>query len=219
MRPAAVIFDMDGVLVDSEPLWHLAEIAAFADVGLSLTSTDCLQTTGLRVDAVVKHWYARRPWTGPSLEHVAVDIVRRVEHLVRTRGTPLPGACAAVRFVADQGIPVALASSSASVLIDAVLDRLGLRDTFIVVRSAEHEPYGKPHPGVYLRTAADLGVAPGACLAVEDSANGILAAIAAGMRVVAVPDQPVARDVLAQATVTLRSLEDLPARWPGLISP
>ena len=206
----AVIFDMDGVLVDSEPLWHAAEIAAFGEVGVDLTVADCLRTTGLRIDEVAAYWHARRPWSGDP-GAVAADIVARMAHLLRTRAPVKPGAVAAVRYFAARG-PVGLASSSADVLIDAVLDRLALRDAFRVVRSAEHEPHGKPHPGVYLSTAAALGANPARCLAVEDSGNGIRAAHAAGMRVVAVPDQPVAADALALAEVVLGSLEELP-RW------
>ncbi len=207
----AVIFDMDGVLVDSEPLWHEAEIAAFGAVGVRLTNIDCLQTTGLRVDEVAAYWHARRPWPGdPAV--VAADIVARMARLLRERGPEKAGAVAAVRFLQAR-VPLALASSSATVLIEAVLDRLGLHDAFRVVRSAEHEPFGKPHPGVYLTTAAALGVAPDRCLAIEDSGNGIRSAHAAGMRVVAVPDQPVAAEALALAEVVLPSLEALPAWW------
>lgn len=215
MRPDAVIFDMDGVLVDSEPLWHVAEIAAFGAVGVHLTETDCLETTGLRVDAVADHWFARRPWTGPSPRAVAADVVARMEHLLRTEGVAKPGAVEAVRFLGAQ-VRLGLASSSPDVLIGAVLDRLGIRDAFEVLRSAEHEPFGKPHPGVYLTTAAAMGVDPRRSLAIEDSGNGMRSAAAAGMRVVAVPDQAVAADALALAEVVLPSLEELPAWWARL---
>lgn len=211
----AVVFDMDGLLVDSEPLWHEAEIAAFGAVGLPLTVTDCLRTTGLRIDAVAAYWHERRPpGTAFDPTAVAADIVDRMEHLLRTRAPAKLGAVAAVRFCAAR-VPVALASSSADRLIAATLDRLGLRDAFRVVRSAEHEPFGKPHPGVYLTTVAALGLTPGRCLAIEDSGNGIRAAHAAGMPVVAVPDQPVAPDALALATTVLPSLDALPAWWDG----
>lgn len=211
MRPAAVVFDMDGVLVDSEPLWHVAEIEVFASVGVPLTPADCLRTTGLRVDAVAAFWRAERPYDADPAD-VAAAIVSRVAELLRARARPLPGALDAVRHLSGR-VPLALASSSADVLIDAVLDRLGLRGAFAVVRSAEHEPFGKPHPGVYLTTVAALGLPAAACLAVEDSANGLRAAHAAGLRVLAVPDQPVAPDALALAEAVLPSLVELPEWW------
>lgn len=209
----AIVFDMDGVLVDSEPLWHVAEIACFGDVGVTLTVEDCLQTTGLRIDEVVRRRHAERPWSAPSCDDVARAIVARVVELVGERGVAKEGAVEAVRFARARAAKLALASSSPRVLIDAVLDRLGIASLFDVVHSAETEAHGKPHPAVYLTTARLLGVAPSSCAAIEDSANGLRAALAAGMRAVAVPDQPVDPDVLARAHVVLRSLDELPARW------
>ena len=216
MPPAAVIFDMDGVLVDSEPLWHVAETAAFAAVGVTLTEADCLQTTGLRVDAVVDYWFARHPWPSPPPAAVAADIVARMVALLRAEAAPMPHAVDAVRFVHARGVPLAVASSSSRVLIDAVLDRLGIADAFTLVRSAETEPFGKPHPGVYLSTAAALGVAPGECVAIEDSGNGIRAAVAAGMYTIAVPDQAVAPVALALADEVWASLGEMAGRWAGV---
>jgi sugar-phosphatase len=185
-----VIFDMDGVLIDSEPFWHEAETAGFALAGLRLTREDCLQTTGLRVDAVVDHWYSRSPWPSPSPREVEREIVERVIALVRERGELKPGVEAALSLVQSRGLRTALASSSPSAIIDTVLDRFGLRSAFEIVHSAEGEPYGKPHPGVYLHTAEQLGVRPQECLAIEDSPNGVLAAKAAGMLCLAVPEPP-----------------------------
>lgn len=184
----ALIFDMDGVLIDSEPFWHEAEMAGFALAGLRLTREDCLLTTGLRVDAVVDYWYCRSPWEVPSPREVADAIVARVIALVKERGVLKPGVGRALDFARGTGLRIALASSSPSAIIDAVLDRFGLRSRFEVVCSAEGELYGKPHPGVYIRTAERLGVRPGECAAVEDSPNGVLAAKAAGMRCIAVPE-------------------------------
>ncbi len=217
MRVDAVIFDMDGVLVDSEPLWHVAEIEAFGAVGVLLTEADCLRTTGLRVDAVVEYWYARHPWAAPAREAVGADIVARVGRLLGKRAAPKAGAVEAVGFLRGLGLPLAVASSSPRVLIEVVLGRLGIADAFAVVCSAEGEPFGKPHPSVYLTTAAALGVDPRSCVAIEDSGNGIRAAVAAGMYTIAVPDQPVAPEALALARVVLPSLEALPARWHEIV--
>ena len=206
----ALIFDMDGVLIDSEPFWHEAEMAGFALAGRRLTREDCLKTTGLRVDAVVDYWYSRSPWESPSPREVESAIVERVIALVLERGALKPGVGRALDFARSAGLRTALASSSPSAIIDAVLGRFGLRPRFEVVHSAEGEPYGKPHPGVYIRTAERLGVRPGECAAVEDSPNGVLAAKAAGMRCIAVPEPALrGHPWLAIADAVVDSLDEI----------
>jgi sugar-phosphatase len=214
---AAVIFDLDGVLIDSEPLWQEAEREVFDQVGLHLTVADMVTTMGLRVDEVVAHWYARRPWPGadpagfPALAHRLMD---RVEELMLTTGQALPGGAEAVAACTGRGLPRALASSSLPRVIAAALERLGLADAFPVVCSAADEAYGKPHPAVFLTAAARLGVDPTACLVVEDSVNGMVAAKAARMRCVVVPERTagLADDPrLALADHVLPSLEAFPA--------
>jgi sugar-phosphatase len=190
----AVIFDMDGLLIDSEPLWRVAEIEVFNAVGVPLTEELALTTMGMRTDEVVAHWFARHPWHGPSLKEVEARIETRVIELVRERGAPLPGAGELVALLGERGYPLAIASSSSSEIIAAIVGQLGLADSFTVLQSAEHEPYGKPHPGVYIAAATALGVAPSDCLAFEDSANGVLAAKAARMRCIAVPEPAVRHD-------------------------
>jgi HAD superfamily hydrolase (TIGR01509 family) len=206
----ALIFDMDGVLIDSEPFWHEAEMAAFALAGLRLTRDDCLRTTGLRVDAVVDHWFSRAPWTAPSPREVEAAIVRRVIELVGERGALKPGVHQALAFAERAGLRTALASSSPSAIIAAVLEKFALRPRFEVVHSAEGEPHGKPHPGVYLHTAEKLGVRPEECAAVEDSPNGVLAAKAARMTCVAIPE-PALRGhrFFAIADAVIESLDGL----------
>jgi sugar-phosphatase len=183
----AAIFDMDGLLVDSEPLWRRAEQQVFPAVGIELTDAMCMQTMGTRLDEVVRYWYGLHPWTGPTQDEVAAQVIARVIDLVAAEGQALPGVAAALARCAAAGLAVALASSSPMRLIDAVVDRLGIRAGFTCLQSAEDEPYGKPHPGVFLTTAARLGVEPSACLVLEDSLAGVLAGKAARMRVVAVP--------------------------------
>jgi sugar-phosphatase len=203
----AVVFDMDGVLVDSEPLWMAAEIDVFATVGVALTVERCRETTGLRIDEAVDHWWQRHPWSGPTPAEVAAAIVARVIELVGERSEPMAGVHEAVAAARAVG-PVALASSSSHRLIDAVLDRFDLR--FDVVHSAEDEAFGKPHPAIYLTTCERLGVAPGRALAIEDSVNGVVAAKAARMACVAVPE-PAQRDDrrFGIADAVLGSLEAL----------
>lgn len=184
---AGVLFDMDGILIDSEPFWRQAEMELFATVGLQLSEEDCRQTTGLRIEEVVAHWYALQPWNGVSQADLSLQILQRVVGLVREQGRPLAGVCEALQACRQAGLPLGLASSSNYCLIEATLERLGLRDWFSVIHSAEEEHWGKPHPAVYLRAAEKLGVSPLRCLAVEDSLNGVISAKAARMQVVAVP--------------------------------
>lgn len=184
----SVIFDMDGVLVESESLWRQAEQEVSDDLGLGFTTADFEATMGVRIRDVVALWYAARPWQGASLEEVARRVTDRVIELVAGR-PPLPGVVDSLRLVEDRGLRLALCSSSDRTLIDAVVAGFGLAGTFEVCHSAEDDEFGKPHPLPYLRTAELLGVAPAECLAIEDSINGAVSAAAAGMRVIAVPER------------------------------
>jgi HAD superfamily hydrolase (TIGR01509 family) len=184
----AIIFDMDGLLIDSEPLWQSAEIDILRPLGVPLTREMCIQTLGLRIDEAVLYWHVRYPWNQPSVPEVARQIMYRVIEMIGSVGQPMPGVPHAIEWARRQGAKLALASSSPFVLLEAALRRLQLTDAFEVVHSAQDEPYGKPHPAVYLRTAERLGVAPAACTAIEDSLNGVLAAKSARMKCIAVPE-------------------------------
>ncbi|MEW6753666.1 MAG: hexitol phosphatase HxpB [Candidatus Latescibacterota bacterium] len=209
---AAAIFDMDGLLVDSEPLWRRAEQAIFPRLGIALTDEMCMQTMGTRVDEVVRHWYQQHPWEGPSCQQVAAEIVAAVVALVQAEGRPMEGVAQVLDLCRQRGLRTGVASSSDMCLIDAVLDRCGIRSCFEVVHSAEHEPYGKPHPGVFLTTAERLGVTPTACLVFEDSFAGLIAAKAARMAVVAVPaPQDYEQTRFDIADLKLRSLAEFDA--------
>lgn len=224
MDPSAVIFDMDGVLLDSEPLWQDAEIEVFGALGLALTRADCRQTMGMRIDEVVSLRHTQHPWPGPGQEEVAGAIVDRVVELVGQRGRLLPGVSAALGFFEARGLRLALASSSSYRLIGAVLATLGLEGRFEARHSAEEETAGKPDPAVYLGAAAKLGVDPRRCVAVEDSVAGLGAAKAAGMRCLAVPDPhmagqgPRTGEAWGAADLVLGSLSELDeAAWSALV--
>lgn len=192
--PRALIFDMDGVLIDSEPLWHEAEIASAGEAGLVLTPEDCLRTTGLRVDEAVAYWCERHPALAPRRELLVASILDRLEDLVTRRGTPKPGVNEVLAFARSQGLRLALASSSPYRVIHAVLNALGLGSAFEVIHSAEEEARGKPDPAVYLTTARKLGIEPERCIAVEDSPNGLLSAKAAGMKCIVIPEPALRAD-------------------------
>ncbi len=208
-RIAAVIFDMDGLLIDSEPLWRIAEIEALSGIGVPIAEKDAVETTGLRTDEVVELWYARYPWPDPPRKEIEARIITRLIALVRERGQPMPGVHETLDALAAAGYPLAIASSSASEIIAATLETLGLASFFRVAQSAEHEPFGKPHPGVYIEAARRLDIEPWRCLAFEDSPNGVIAAKAARMTCIAVPDPALADDRrFGAADLILPSLAD-----------
>jgi HAD superfamily hydrolase (TIGR01509 family) len=211
-QPRAVVFDMDGVLVDSEPLWHEAEIEVFGRHGIALTSADCAETTGVRIDAVVEHWRGRFPAAFQGVKSAAVvdAIVAGVVERVSLRGQAMRGVDEAIAAVASHGMPLAVASSSPPAIINAVLQRLGVRHHFAAVLSAWGLPRGKPDPEVYFAACAALGHDPGDVVAIEDSQSGLLAGLAAGMMVIGVPDPRVPPPAaLSQVSVVLLDLYGL----------
>lgn len=206
----AIIFDMDGVIIDSEPLWREAERSVFAEVGLELSDSDCELTMGMRTDEVIAHWFAQSPWRGVSPEEVEQRLTVRMRDLIAERGEPMQGLGHALGMVRKAGLRAALASSSNPTLINAVLNKLELTATFEAVRSALNEEFGKPHPAVFLSTARELGLEPSQCAVIEDSPAGVQAARAAGMKVIAVPPRHLFADPAYDlADTKLHSLEEL----------
>lgn len=199
---------MDGLLVDSERLWHEAEVDLLGALGVPLVASSCRQTKGMFVREVTRYWHERFPWSAPGTDEVAVRIVDRVMALVTEKGTLQPGARAAVDLCRRRGLAMAIASSSEHRLIRLALDRFDLAGEFDVVHSAEDEPFGKPHPAVFLTAARRLGVAPDRCLVWEDAPAGVLAAKAARMACIAVPEEAERdRPAFAIADAVLDTLE------------
>lgn len=185
---AAALFDLDGLLVDSEPLWQEAEISVFGSLGFPMTNAMCGQTTGLRIDEAVEYWHARFGWQGKSNADVVAAILDTLEVLIDEKARPMAGVEEAIQFFTRKNLRIGLASSSPTRILQRTLRHLGLTDAFAVVQSAESLPYGKPHPAVYLEAAAAIGAKPVHCVAIEDSFNGLLAAKSARMKTVAVPE-------------------------------
>jgi sugar-phosphatase len=183
----AVIFDMDGLLVDSEPLWWQAGVEVMRTVGVNLDDSQFQETMGLRTDVALQHWFSLFPWTGKTIPQIEQEVNVRVIQLIAESAEPLPGVFDVIHLLSEQKIPMGLCSSSPHAVIEAVLSKLNLQSTLKVAYSAEDEPMGKPHPGAYLSCAKQIGVHPHHCIAFEDSLYGAIAAKAAGMKVVAVP--------------------------------
>ena len=183
-----VIFDMDGLLVDSEPLWGEAMAAVFARMDSYLEPGDYAQTTGLRTSEVVAHWHRHFGWKDKSADQVTEEILQEVTGLIQRRGKLMAGVPYILDFFQEKHFKMGLASSSPMALIETVLHQFGLRAYFDALHSGEHQDYGKPHPSVYLSCAQELGAEPVHCLVFEDSITGLIAAKAARMKVVAVPE-------------------------------
>ncbi len=213
MALRAAIFDLDGLLVDSEVLWHRAEVEILGSRGVPVTEHEDRATKGMFVGEVVRYWWERYPWSPPAFDEVVAALLARVGDLVVAQGSLMPGATFALDEAAARG-PVALASSTPSALIERILAHFDLGERFAAVCSAQDEAFGKPHPAVFLRAAERLDVPATSCLVFEDSAAGVIAAKAGQMTVVAVP-APADRDQPAFGLADLRlgSLRDLAPAW------
>jgi HAD superfamily hydrolase (TIGR01509 family) len=193
----AVLFDMDGLLIDSEPLWFEVETEVMTRLGGTWSEADQKALLGSSLDRAVRYFLARATVPADPAE-VGEWMLAGIVAKVRDRGVPvMPGAAALVAAVAASGLPYALVTSSQRRFVDAVLARTGLR--FPVVVCGSDVTRSKPDPEPYLLATARLGVPPGRCLVLEDSITGVTAAEAAGCFVVAVP--------------TLGGIEPRPGRW------
>jgi HAD superfamily hydrolase (TIGR01509 family) len=202
----AIIFDMDGLLVDSEPVWDKARKSMADAAGVEWTKDDHKAVMGVSTQEWADYMINRLKLT-LSPQQVQDEVVRRMLSMY-DQGIPyLPGAVEAVQLAADS-FPTALASGSHPSLIEAVTRDTHMAGKFQVILAADEVGVGKPAPDVYLETARRLGAAPKKCVCLEDSGNGILSGARAGMKVIAVPDPrfPPAPDKLSHAHVVLDSL-------------
>ncbi|HEV2377342.1 MAG TPA: HAD family phosphatase [Streptosporangiaceae bacterium] len=205
----AVVFDLDGVLVDSEPVWEQVRRQVVAEYGGHWAPDAQQRLMGMSTGEWARY-LSHDLGTSLPPEEVAAQVIEQMDARYREQVPFLPGAVAAVRRLAAPW-PLGLASSSPPVLIDAVLDSAGLQGCFAAAMSTEQVPRGKPTPDIYLAVAGRLGRAPQRCAAVEDSANGLRSAAAAGLQVIAVPDTryPPGPTALAAARLVLARLDDL----------
>ena len=205
----AVVFDLDGVLLDSEQVWDEVREELVKERGGRWHDRAQTEMMGMSSIEWSRYMHDELGVPDPPRE-ISADVVRRLEEVYRKRLPLIDGAHEAVERLAARW-PLGLASSSNREVIDLVLDLSGLARFFRVTVSSEEVPRGKPEPDVYLEAARGLGVPPERCAAVEDSHNGIPSAKAAGMRVIAIPNQhyPPGEETLALADVTLSSLAEL----------
>jgi HAD superfamily hydrolase (TIGR01509 family) len=214
----AVVFDLDGVLLDTEQLWDEAREQLARERGGRWHENAQRDMMGMSSLEWSRYMHDVIGLPEPP-EEISREVVRRLAELYRERLPAVPGAPEAVERLAARR-PLGLASSSNRELIDLALELLGVVHLFAATVSSEEVPRGKPAPDVYLEAARRLGVDPTHAAAIEDSENGIRAAKAAGMRVVAIPNRhfPPGEDALTQADVILRSLEELTPESSSLSS-
>ena len=187
MKPDTVIFDMDGLLIDSEPLWREAANELFVQYGKQLTTQQYAITTGLRTKEFVGYWFRHFNLPAEGAADAEKTIIDLVIRLVKQKGKPMPGVAHIFNFFLERNFKIGLATSSPPGLINVVVDMLGIRTHLQAISSAESLAFGKPHPEVYLNCAEKLGVQPAQCICFEDSFNGMIAAKAAKMKCVIVP--------------------------------
>ena len=186
----AVIFDMDGVIVDSEPFWQRAEKEVLTELGVQVTDKLCKQTQRMTTAEVAQFWFDRNPWSGVTLQESEERVVDRVISLINHHDCIMPGLQALVRHLKSKGIKVGLATNSPYRVIPAVLAKTGLESSFDATISAEYEEKGKPAPDVYLSALDRLRVNPENAMAIEDSNSGIKAARRAGLHVIGFNSRP-----------------------------
>ena len=186
---AAVIYDMDGLIVDSEPWWRVAESNVFGRLSRPPSEADFEMMMGRQIKEVIHHWHAVAPWENFSVEETQKEILTEVARLVKENALVLPGVIDSLNFFKMKNLAIGLASSSPLFLIRDLMQHYGLSDRFSILCSAEFESHGKPHPAVFIKAAKELGVDPQQCLVLEDSFNGLISAKAARMKCIAVPEK------------------------------
>lgn len=187
MKLNTVIFDMDGLIIDSEPLWYEAAQETLKVFNVSISEEAYNTTTGLRTPEFLEHWFRIFDIDKIHLAKTETDILERLIYKINTKGNMMQGVAHAINVFSDMNFKIGLASSSPFGVIHAVLDKLQLTHHFSAIASAEHLDYGKPHPQVFLDCARSLQSGPASCICIEDSFNGLIAAKAAKMKCIIVP--------------------------------
>ena len=182
-----VIFDMDGLLIDSEPLWEEAGKETLSRFNVTLTPAQYHSSTGLGTSTWIDHWFSHFNIDRAYAAEAATSIVQKAIEKIEAKAQPMPGVDHIIRFFKERKFKIGMASSSPMKLINIVAEKLQI-DNFIMAKtSAEHLPFSKPHPQVFLNCAELLRAAPTECICFEDSFNGMIAAKAARMKCVVVP--------------------------------
>jgi len=200
---------MDGLLIDSEPLWNEAANDTFSNYGIQLTATEYAKTTGLRTREFLQFWFTRFKIPEDHITEAEKRIINKVIELVKQKGRPLPGVSYIFDFFIERNFNIGLATSSPPDLINVIIDILAIRPYLQAIASANDLARGKPHPEVYLNCAQKLNALTVQCLCFEDSYNGMIAAKAARMKCIIVPSPADNnKPVWAAADLKINSLRD-----------
>ena len=188
MKKNNFIFDMDGVIIDSEPFWRQTQIKILATYNVTITENDCIQySMGRRIDDVASTWCQLYQLTIEPKE-LEQKIIAGVVDLITTKGEAKEGLYELLNFLTEHNFKIALATSSSLPIINAVFNRLSIANYFNAVCSADTVTHGKPHPAIYLKAAEELNVSPANCYVLEDSVTGLIAAKAASMYTIVIPE-------------------------------
>ncbi|TKG87410.1 hexitol phosphatase HxpB [Puteibacter caeruleilacunae] len=205
----AAIFDMDGVLVNSEDYWKRAEKEVFATVGVKVTEELSEFTAKMTTEEVTEFWYNHKPWKSKTKEQVEQEVINYVGELIKREATPLPGVIEIMHFLRSDGFKIGIATNSPESLIPAVIEKLGISDFIDVYSSSENELNTKPDPAVYLSAARKLNVATNFCIAFDDSKSGIISAKRSGMKTIALNNRKQFNDISNElADLKIDNLKD-----------
>lgn len=188
MNKNTFIFDMDGVIIDSEPFWRQAQIKVISKYGHTITAEDCIRLTmGKRLDDICITWCElfSLPVSPDALKK---SILKSLLALINEYGAAKEGLLNLLNYLVKEGFQIALATSSSHAVINSVIDRLSIRSYFDFIGSADDEEFGKPHPAIYIRAANSLKVKNKDCIVLEDSVTGMIAGKAAEMTTLVVPE-------------------------------
>ncbi|MBN9484214.1 MAG: hypothetical protein BGO70_12005 [Bacteroidetes bacterium 43-93] len=204
------LFDMDGLLFDTEPLWGVSMLRVAEKHGIPITRERFKDTRGFHIYEVTEFWSVKYPWEGKSSQEVAEEILDDIIALTKIEGRIMPGVLNALKMFKAEGFKIGLASSSPTRMIEALVEHFGIREYFDCLTSADEVELGKPHPAVFMHCAKQLDAKPINCVVLEDSVNGMISGKAARMKVIAIPE-PIHFDDprFSLADAKLSSMEDL----------
>lgn len=215
----AVIFDMDGVLIDSEPFWQKAEKEFFKNLGIDITPEMARENYGMPTTELIEHYYKTNPWENFDSKKIKYEIFDKVEEMIVKNGSAMEGVNYILNFFKKRNIKIALASASPEGIIETALNVIKIKNEFDVIHSGTAEEYGKPHPAVFINTAKKLDVKPVNCLVFEDSVFGLIAAKAARMKAISIPDKSIKNDPrLSLADFKLNSLLEFTEKHVELLN-
>jgi beta-phosphoglucomutase-like phosphatase (HAD superfamily) len=169
MKIQGVVFDFDGIIADSVPLWQRSEVKILASEGIFLTEKEVSKTTGMAPFDAISYWCSQAEKTSKSPSFITQELTQAVIELLKSEGQLIPGNVETLEFFKSKGFPIGIVSGSSMKHIKTILDKFDLNKYFNLVYSADFERFGKPHPGIYISACKKLRIDPLFSVAVEDS--------------------------------------------------